>query len=123
MEVRKAIRSGQLCPSHFNYKHEEWCQNMKKRDVWVDHSWLEMAAQYLNKDIVIIPLHTQASGEIYHLISAGLLSGQGRYTPIFIGNYLQRDLKHPPGCSSLLYQKHGVAVPDTHNCPSNKCMH
>ena len=58
MEVRKAIRSGQLCPSHFNYKHEEWCQNMKKRDVWVDH--------------------TMASGEIYHLISAGLLSGQGR---------------------------------------------
>ena len=94
MEVRKAIRSGQLCPSYFNYKPDEWCQKMRKRDAWVDHSWLEMAAQYLDRDIIIIPLHTLASGELYHLISAGLLSGQGRgrNAPIFIGNYLHAQL-------------------------------
>ena len=97
MEVRKAIRSGQLCPSYFNYKPDEWCQKMRKRDAWVDHSWLEMAAQYLDRDIVIIPLHTLASGELYHLISAGLLSGQGRgrNDPIFISNYLQVLMCYP----------------------------
>ena len=89
MEVRKAIRSGQLCPSILNFEHEKWCQEMAKRGKWVDHSWMEMAAQYLNRDIVIIPLHPLPEGRLYHLISAGLLngSGRGRNAPIFIGNY------------------------------------
>ena len=88
MEVRKAIRSGQLCPSILNFEHEKWCQEMAKRGKWVDHSWLEMAAQYLNRDIVIIPLHPLPEGRLYHLISAGLLngSGRGRNAPIFIAD-------------------------------------
>ena len=89
MEVRRALRSGQLCPSILNFRQDEWCRNMVKRDTWVDHSWLEMAAQYLDRDIVVIPLHTLPGGQRYHLISAGLLSGNGRgkNPPCFIGNY------------------------------------
>ena len=90
MEVKKAIRSGQLCPSILNFKVVEWCQKMTRKGTWVDHSWLEMAAQYLDRDIVILPLHPLPGGEMYHLISAGLLSGngRGRNAPIFIGNYV-----------------------------------
>ena len=95
MEVRRALRSGHLDPSLLNNKPDEWCRSMARRGVWVDHSFLEMAAQYLDRDIVILPLHPLPRGQLYHLISAGLLNGggRGRNAPCFIGNYSRSPTK------------------------------
>ena len=65
-----------------------WFQDMARSGKFVDHMWFEMAAEVLERDIVLIPLHPQNNGDLFHIISAGLLSGSGRGSnvPIFIGN-------------------------------------
>ena len=64
-----------------------WFQDMAKSGIYVDHMFLEMAAEVLERDIVVIPLHSQNNGDLFHVISAGLLTGGGRgeNVPIFLG--------------------------------------
>ena len=66
-----------------------WFQDMAKSGIYVDHMFLEMAAEVLERDIVVIPLHSQNNGDLFHVISAGLLTGGGRgeNVPIFLGKF------------------------------------
>ena len=89
LEAKRAFKSGVLASIQLSPKPEMWFQDMAKSGKFVDHMWLEMAAEVLERDIVLIPLHPQDNGDIFHIISAGLLSGSGRGSnvPIFLGNH------------------------------------
>ena len=84
------MRSGRISPINFpRSKPEMWFQDMAKSGIYVDHMFLEMAAEVLERDIVVIPLHSQNNGDLFHVISAGLLTGGGRgeNVPIFLGKF------------------------------------
>ena len=92
MDVKRAVFTGQMSPANLNNKVEEWSEKMAVSGTFVDHTWFEMAAQMLDSDVVVIPLHA-AEGDPCHIIPAGLLchSGygavrHGQNLPIFIGN-------------------------------------
>ena len=40
-----------------------WFQDMARSGKFVDHMWFEMAAEVLERDIVLIPLHPQNNGD------------------------------------------------------------
>ena len=86
-EVERAYKSGQISSKLLRLAGDEWCERMVRSGAPTDHTFLEMAAQVLDTDLVIIPLHPLPSGDPFHLISAGLLSdgSRGRNVPIFIG--------------------------------------
>ena len=94
MDVKRAVLSGQISPVNLNNKVDEWCEKMAMSGTYVDHTWFEMAAQMLDSDVVIVPLHA-FPGNPCHIISAGLLGHDGygrdvrhgKNVPIFIGKY------------------------------------
>ena len=91
MDMKRAVASGKICSSLF-VDVDEWVTKMSKSGVFVDHLWMEMAAQILDVDVVIVPFHRLPSGPC-HIKPAGLLANSGvgdvyhgKNLPIFIGN-------------------------------------
>ena len=94
MDVKRAVLSGQISSVNLNNKVDEWCEKMAMSGTYVHHAWFEMAAQMLDSDVVIVPLHA-FPGNPCHIISAGLLGHDGygrdvrhgKNVPLFIGKY------------------------------------
>lgn len=91
MDIKRAVASGKICSSLF-VDVDEWVTKMSKNGVFVDHLWMEMTAQILDCDVVIVTLHRLPSGPC-HIKPAGLLANSGvgdvyhgKNLPIFIGN-------------------------------------
>ena len=101
MDVRRAVISGRMSSANLNNNADEWCESMARKGRFVDHTWFEMAAEMLDCDVCVIPLHPLPSNPC-HIIQAGLLDHNGygelrhgRNLPIFIGYF--EDDKHSAG--------------------------
>ena len=86
---------------------DDWCDSMEQDGTYIDHTFMEMSAQVLDSDIVIVPLHGTDSIPC-HVIRAGLLGngGRGRNPPIFIG-YFEEDQHSAGHFQSLMPYRDG----------------
>ena len=58
IDVKRAVRSGDLAPIQLNKDPDEWCEKMARVGTFTDHTFLEMAAKLLN---TLISLTAKAS--------------------------------------------------------------
>ena len=69
---------------------QDWAAEMTKPGVFVDHIWLQACANYVARDIILMPTFSQSCIEIGRIIRIGS-SNQNGLEPLFLG-YMEDNL-------------------------------
>ena len=63
-DVRRALDSGTIVPVQFGNNPNDWCDSMEQDGTYIDLTFMEMSAQVLDSDIVIVIVIVIAGSKI-----------------------------------------------------------